>query len=130
MGNLAQFKFNEYAACLFEAFILLIFHRRRKDKGSRLPFPPGPPRLPVIGNIHQMSLTHLWEKAAEWGKTYGKYLALDRLMRALIIRHRRSHLYRKPRVSDAYYQLLRGGLRTTGQAISNIFFQTKYDNGK
>ncbi len=33
--------------------------------------PPGPPRLPLIGNVFDMPKSHLWEKAAAWKKEYG-----------------------------------------------------------
>lgn len=35
--------------------------------------PPGPPRLPFIGNALDMPKSHLWEKAAEWKKEYGMH---------------------------------------------------------
>ena len=35
------------------------------------PLPPGPPRLPYIGNVLDMPKSHLWEKAATWKKKYG-----------------------------------------------------------
>ncbi|KLO07686.1 CyP450 monooxygenase [Schizopora paradoxa] len=66
-----------YAAFLFGALALLILARYRSRRGSTLPLPPGPPRLPIIGNLHQMPSTHLWEKAVEWGKQYGDLVYVE-----------------------------------------------------
>ncbi|KLO03856.1 hypothetical protein SCHPADRAFT_948249 [Schizopora paradoxa] len=46
---------------------------------SKLPLPPGPKRLPVVGNILQiMSLgSKFWQTASEWGKIYGDLIYLE-----------------------------------------------------
>ncbi|CUS13703.1 unnamed protein product [Tuber aestivum] len=36
-----------------------------------LPLPPGPPRLPIVGNSFQIPLINPWRKQAEWTKQYG-----------------------------------------------------------
>lgn len=41
-------------------------------KGKKLP--PGPRRLPVIGNAHQLPTETPWIVFAEWGKIYGELL--------------------------------------------------------
>jgi len=41
------------------------------------PLPPGPPRLPYIGNVLDMPKSHLWEKAATWKKKYGDIVYLE-----------------------------------------------------
>lgn len=46
------------------------FSRRR----HRLPFPPGPPPLPVIGNAHQMTLERPWIAFTCWAAEYGEYI--------------------------------------------------------
>ena len=45
------------------------YHQRRR---SRLPLPPGPPKLPVIGHLLELPGpgTPLWETWAEWSEKY------------------------------------------------------------
>ncbi|KAJ7448970.1 cytochrome P450 [Mycena latifolia] len=37
---------------------------------SQLPLPPGPPKLPLIGNLLDVPANLQWEKYAEWSKEY------------------------------------------------------------
>ncbi|KAL4220455.1 hypothetical protein ACF0H5_020856 [Mactra antiquata] len=39
-------------------------------------FPPGPPGLPLIGNVFQMSTDRLHEQVYEWSKKYGPVITL------------------------------------------------------
>ncbi|KAL2278362.1 hypothetical protein FJTKL_14468 [Diaporthe vaccinii] len=39
-------------------------------------FPPGPPTIPILGNIHQMPTKHAFLKFAEWSKQYGDIVGL------------------------------------------------------
>jgi len=38
-----------------------------------LPYPPGPKRLPIIGNALDIDLKEPHVRYTEWGKTYGLY---------------------------------------------------------
>ncbi|RPA93343.1 cytochrome P450, partial [Choiromyces venosus 120613-1] len=46
--------------------------------------PPGPPALPIIGNIHQLPPTDLWKQYAAWTAQYGPIFKLQ-LGSALVI---------------------------------------------
>lgn len=48
---------------------LVFYYALSLTRGKRLP--PGPRRLPVIGNVHQMPVESPWMAFSEWGKTYG-----------------------------------------------------------
>jgi hypothetical protein len=60
-------------AC-FVAFTLVVYLylRQSKSKFSELPLPPGPPQLPVIGNLFDVPRSFEWRKYQEWGKEYGE----------------------------------------------------------
>ncbi|KAL1742446.1 cytochrome P450 [Schizophyllum fasciatum] len=44
---------------------VLLFVRRL---GSRLPLPPGPRKLPILGNLFNMPSSFEWERYAEWAR--------------------------------------------------------------
>lgn len=43
---------------------------------NRLPLPPGPPRLPIIGNLHQAPDSWPWRTYQHWSKQYGPIMYL------------------------------------------------------
>ena len=43
---------------------------------KRAPMPPGPPGLPLIGNLLDMTTHEQWRRAVQWGKTYGECSSL------------------------------------------------------
>lgn len=46
------------------------------QRSRRLPFPPGPPPDPVIGNLRQMGSKDLEFVFEKWGKEYGEFCSL------------------------------------------------------
>jgi cytochrome P450 len=47
--------------------------------------PPGPPRLPIIGNILQAPTTYPWRVYQQWGKKYGPIFTLQMAQNTIIM---------------------------------------------
>lgn len=66
------------AGALLAGVIVLLFSNSRLVRKRRLP--PGPRRLPLIGNAHQMPKRDVWSVFADWGKIYGAFVVGTRPM--------------------------------------------------
>ncbi|KAI1933030.1 hypothetical protein LOZ58_004229 [Ophidiomyces ophidiicola] len=44
---------------------------------SKLPLPPGPPKLPIIGNLHQAPRDQAWEVYKTWSDKYGPIMSVN-----------------------------------------------------
>lgn len=53
-------------------FVVLFVLRRLLRKDARPP-PPGPPGLPVVGNLWDIPPMPTWVAYRDWSKKYGKY---------------------------------------------------------
>ncbi|KAF8135167.1 CyP450 monooxygenase [Boletus edulis] len=54
------------------------FIKKRRDNPAGLPFPPGPPRLPIAGNFFGIKdMGTQWLTYAEWSKIYGDLLYIE-----------------------------------------------------
>ncbi|KAK7681811.1 hypothetical protein QCA50_015158 [Cerrena zonata] len=72
---------------LVDIVIVLIvgFYYLRKI-GTRGPgLPPGPPTLPLVGNIHQFPKERLWLRFTEWSREYGGIVSLKIASQTAII---------------------------------------------
>jgi hypothetical protein len=71
---------NKAAAVAVGSFsFLCIFYVHRKTR-LLAALPPGPPPLPIVGNVLHMPKEQPWLKYAEWAKQYGKcYLVASQI---------------------------------------------------
>jgi hypothetical protein len=58
-----------YASIAILTFILLAIWERRRI--SKLPYPPGPKGLPLIGNVLDIPTSREWLTYAQWSRQYG-----------------------------------------------------------
>jgi hypothetical protein len=53
--------------------LIVYFYSRSKHS---LPLPPGPKKLPFLGNLFDLPTSHEWLKYAEWSKQFSTFLIL------------------------------------------------------
>ena len=58
-----------FLAC---AWVALLYLKRASSRS--LPLPPGPKRLPLIGNLLNVPRQLEWESYERWGKEFSEYL--------------------------------------------------------
>lgn len=63
----------DFVVCL-AAFALLWWVHTRRSGGTltRLPHPPGPPGLPLVGNLRDLPSHEAWLTYRRWGREYGE----------------------------------------------------------
>ncbi|KAK4466378.1 Fumitremorgin C synthase [Cladorrhinum samala] len=72
----------------FSILALTVYLLSRKPSPSslsKLPLPPGPPTLPIIGNVHQAPKSHPWLQYHTWSKAYGPILYLNMAGQSVVI---------------------------------------------
>lgn len=70
-----------FIAALGITGIILVVRLRK----SSLPLPPGPTRLPFIGNLHQAPKEYPWRVFQNWGKKYGPIFKLQFAQNTIIM---------------------------------------------
>jgi hypothetical protein len=60
-------------------FFMVFFTFHARGKRRRLPYPPGPKRLPIIGNLLDMPNGSEWITYKRWGQLYGARVVIPEL---------------------------------------------------
>ncbi len=68
-----------YAVLVFS--VTLLAKRRR----SSLPLPPGPRRLPIVGNLFNRPIYNTWLTYTDWRTRYGDIVSMEVLGQPVII---------------------------------------------
>lgn len=101
------------------------------NRSNFLPLPPGPPGLPLIGNIHQNPKSRVWAQWHAWAKQYGPVVYLNMLGQPLIIlnsaRAAQDLLARRGAIySDRPRLVLAGELALKGLHLLLMPYDTQY----
>ncbi|KIW74043.1 hypothetical protein PV04_02111 [Phialophora macrospora] len=67
------------------AFVVLAWLLSFLWSRKRPNLPPGPPRLPIIGNLHQAPEHYPWRTYQEWSKQYGPIFSLQYGLNTIIM---------------------------------------------
>ncbi|GLT97605.1 hypothetical protein SLE2022_151610 [Rubroshorea leprosula] len=70
---------------VFPLFCFLIIHQQRNYSGQISLLPPGPPSVPLIGNLHQLDNSSLHVYLWQLSKTYGSIMSLRLGFRKTIV---------------------------------------------
>ncbi|KAL0576856.1 hypothetical protein V5O48_005121 [Marasmius crinis-equi] len=86
------------------AALLFAIDFARKSRRPRLPLPPGPPKLPLVGNLFQLPSSEDWKAYLQWSEQYdsdiihvdaagGSIIVLNSMEVATELLEKRSRIY-------------------------------------
>ncbi|KAF7368570.1 Cytochrome P450 [Mycena venus] len=56
--------------CTILGVLAMVYTATLRTRRSKLPLPPGPPKLPLVGNLFDVPSTFQWQAYARWSKQY------------------------------------------------------------
>jgi hypothetical protein len=74
-------QFSALNAAILGLSLYLVYSLWRK-KAPDLPLPPGPSKLPLVGNLFDIPSKHPWKTYMAWSRKYSRYstFVLDELI--------------------------------------------------
>ncbi|KAI1631079.1 cytochrome P450 [Biscogniauxia mediterranea] len=75
----------EYQSTSIVVLLLLLYLAFFTFSGSSKNLPPGPKRLPIIGNLHQKPAHSRWLHYYNWAKEYGPIMYLNMAGQSIIV---------------------------------------------
>jgi hypothetical protein len=66
----------EFLLLVALAAVAVLFTLLSLGKKRDTSLPPGPKRLPLIGNAFDLPTKELWLRTLEWARQYGEYIVL------------------------------------------------------
>jgi hypothetical protein len=61
------------------AIAAVLYGLRSRIARSKLPLPPGPPKLPLVGNLFSLPSSFEWETYLAWSRLYSQCLTSNRI---------------------------------------------------
>jgi hypothetical protein len=66
---------NAFFGVIALVFVLALYFRKPQKRS--LPLPPGPKKMPIIGNLLQLPTAFEWEVYAKWSEIYSTFNYCD-----------------------------------------------------
>ncbi|TBU62200.1 cytochrome P450 [Dichomitus squalens] len=76
---------NHLSIILLLGGLVVLVHISGIGRARRLPVPPGPPGLPIIGNVFDLPRSKPWLTYQDWAMKYGKLIYMNVLGQSILV---------------------------------------------
>ena len=117
-------------AFLATAVIILLAIRDIRRYSRKGHLPPGPPPLPIVGNVLDIPRSSIGPTFSALTKRYGVFKATSGVMAPFSENgfHRRRHIFQPPRPTDDRDWFYQGSLRPPRQKIRQLLWTSRVDS--